>query len=143
MKVLAVSDPRIRLWPRERLVALLDQLVIATDRGDLWLPRGMRSDGASVPAALWPAVAALDANATPVTLLLMGIGHDGAARIDARWSHGNGTSEPITLDDANDLARALALHSGVSALAAGGIRWGLGVTGGAGWWHQKRLDWRP
>jgi hypothetical protein len=140
VRVLAVSDARIRLWPQPGLVALLDQLVISTDRGDLWLPRGMRSDGASVPAPLWAALSGFDSSATPTKLLLMGVGHDGAYRTDAVWS--NAADPILTRPEADDLARALALYSGVSERCAGAIRWGLGV-GAASHWHQKRLDWRP
>ena len=139
MRVSAVSWPRVTLWPQSGLVSLSDSLVVEVKAPELrlLLPRGMRSDLASVPNPLWGVL-----EATPAKLALMGVAHDGSYRIDAAWDLPDGSRRPIERPEADDLAQALALWSGCSTLDGMKIRWGLGV-GGAGSWHRKRLDWKP
>ena len=138
MNVLAVSALRVEVRPRLGLVRLVDQLAIATDIGlRLNVPTDFWSDGASVPAPLWAVL-----SASPIQLLVMGAAHDAAYRSDARWTMADSSKRPITRPEADDLARALALWSGCSALDGAKVRWGLGV-GGASSWHRKRLGWRP
>jgi hypothetical protein len=82
-------------------------------------------------------------DATPVKLLLPGVLHDAAYRINTHWTMlPGGERVPIKRNEADDLLRAVALHFGVSDLDAAKLRWGVGV-GGAPHFHKKRLDWRP
>lgn len=138
MMIRAASYARVDCWPQRGLVSLAGRFVVETDQGrSLHLPTGMRSDGASVPNALWGVL-----EATPIELLVPGIAHDGAYRIDARWTLPNGSQSAIRRSDADDLLRALVLWVGASDLDAAKVRWGVGV-GAAGAWHQRTLDWRP
>ncbi len=143
MRITAVEPrhPRVECWSTLGLVRLVDPLLVATDAGvRLEVAPGLWSDGASVPPQLlW----VLSDRCTHLRMLALGLAHDAAYRSDAVWVVNADASErSITRPEADDLAEALALWAGATYLDGRKIRYGLGI-GGAGSWHQKRLDWTP
>lgn len=99
------------------------------------IPRGVRSDLASVPNPLWGAL-----DATPVQLAPMGFGHDYSVREGATYSI-DGVGHRFTPAVATQFAVALAAWCRASATDQRRIRWGLTVSADL-YWQKKTLHWK-